>query len=167
MRGCFHDGTERIENELVFPAYAGVFPWKTPARTTHGRLPRVCGGVSFDPRWRCHVLRSSPRMRGCFPREERSAVRGRVFPAYAGVFRWLGFCTTAGISLPRVCGGVSVSGIVIANPSGSSPRVAGQNKLPLWRCGQKVGPSSQLEVPTGICKKKSILRLRRICNLDL
>lgn len=51
--------------ELIFPAYAGVFPWLGQNFFRLAYLPRIRGGVSQG---------------------KRNPTEPTVFPAYAGVF---------------------------------------------------------------------------------
>ena len=65
MRGCSLDSTREQLDQLVFPAYAGMFPLlDTPRQKWYG-FPRVCGDVPPYRGDACRVIAFSPRMRGC------------------------------------------------------------------------------------------------------
>ena len=92
---------------MAFPAYAGMFLRSFLPLAGLVRFPRVCGGVSSQPRIGITSVKLSPRMRGCFYIREMRIARDAVFPAYAGMF--LGFIVRAPCrrSSPRVCGDIS------------------------------------------------------------
>ena len=131
---------------MVFPAHAGVF--LTIVHNQKARigssprmrgcfralldylvpilgLPRACGGVSTRTSSRKRPTRSSPRMRGCFYVTVGEVPPAQVFPAHAGVFLSACVLPTFNESLPRACGGVSLSTSMLARLSTSSPRMRG------------------------------------------
>ena len=71
-------------------------------------LPRICGGVSPGIQGVGALLRSSPHMRGCFLLQSAQLPGCSVFPAYAGVFPENISPLISPLSLPRICGGVSL-----------------------------------------------------------
>jgi len=86
MRGCFSVVELDRRVSVVFPAHAGVFPWKESFDKQQDGLPRSCGGVSKAFFAGNAAVQSSPLMRGCFLRRWGEAGGGSVFPAHAGVF---------------------------------------------------------------------------------
>ena len=71
----------------VFPACAGMFLLLICEESCTQRFPRVRGDVPIPGESNGHLIRFSPRARGC---SERTALRQflcRVFPACAGMFR--------------------------------------------------------------------------------
>ena len=86
MRGCFYRMRECFSQNLVFPAYAGMFPSSGLGTGMHCRFPRVCGDVSYPVRQNFRYQTFSPRMRGCFPYPAACTAHHKVFPAYAGMF---------------------------------------------------------------------------------
>ena len=125
MRGCSLVLLTQLAFSQVFPAYAGVFPSGAGDSGGKHRLPRVCGGVpAVIPALR-RQTKSSPRMRGCSYVELFGRPLLLVFPAYAGVFLFMGVDLMAGRSLPRVCGGVPTDRGFGLRKSQSSPRMRG------------------------------------------
>ena len=125
MRGCFYRMRECFSQNLVFPAYAGMFLSGQACAINRASFPRVCGDVSVRRVERNPPARFSPRMRGCFHRA--GWVRGctAVFPAYAGMFPILFARTSAIKRFPRVCGDVSPIIPPLALASWFSPRMRG------------------------------------------
>ena len=106
-RGCFPLFRHLILTDVVFPAYAGVFPSVKSACMTGRSLPRIRGGVSADISRHRLDYQSSPHTRGCFLTESGMSPLQKVFPAYAGVFP-IAFCASCALRcLPRIRGGVS------------------------------------------------------------
>ena len=85
-RGCFRVFIRQIVREMVFPAYAGVFPVANGFRIQKRGLPRIRGGVSSETIATMRDMASSPHTRGCFSRRACRHPPDGVFPAYAGVF---------------------------------------------------------------------------------
>ena len=124
-RGCFRHRLGSHSPCRVFPAYAGVFPFRRSARPTSRSLPRIRGGVSTGRVRREVKKKSSPHTRGCFQESGQKVRRSGVFPAYAGVFPRRLRLTATLSSLPRIRGGVSFSKrFEIAN-GWSSPHTRG------------------------------------------
>ena len=94
-RGCFHYKVFIEIIEIVFPAYAGVFPFTMTSEELNESLPRIRGGVSSHFLLKAPVRTSSPHTRGCFLRQHTDPYRGLVFPAYAGVFLEVAIMMTA------------------------------------------------------------------------
>ena len=90
-RGCFSSSPEEPPPPEVFPAPAGVFPWKKNVKQKYRCFPRARGGVSGAARLPRNSSLFSPRPRGCFLKYWRDVRDGKVFPAPAGVFP-LRFC---------------------------------------------------------------------------
>ena len=107
MRGCFCCRHSMLSDNLVFPAYAGVFLTSGRLQIGSESLPRICGGVSMNTHTGKRYQESSPHMRGCFLQLLRRQSTDCVFPAYAGVFLPARFDSGLVYGLPRICGGVS------------------------------------------------------------
>ena len=106
-RGCFPQDLTLREDQAVFPAYAGVFPFSAFSGMDTKGLPRIRGGVSSAV---CSCSRagwSSPHTRGCFFITWINANAKKVFPAYAGVFLLPTAPALGSFGLPRIRGGVS------------------------------------------------------------
>ena len=71
---------------MAFPAYAGMFLRSFLPLAGLVRFPRVCGDVSLWWTFGHPVVALSPRMRGCFSREDSPRRAKPAFPAYAGMF---------------------------------------------------------------------------------
>ena len=106
-RGCFLHRAMRIHGQLVFPAYAGVFPFRHSARPTSRSLPRIRGGVSNPIQRLKSCVRVFPAYAGVFPSYKLILNGTPVFPAYAGVFPTRPACRGSADRLPRIRGGVS------------------------------------------------------------
>ena len=109
-RGCFHEQGPCFDGGLVFPAQAGVFPTRRPARSRGDGLPRASGGVSLSTTTGKTSCVSSPRKRGCF--------------------RYGGADHRSRLRLPRASGGVSVSRKAKRFRLESSPRKRGCFRFP-------------------------------------
>ena len=90
----------------VFPAYAGMFREARGHVSAHLGFPRVCGDVPIADSIESTTRAFSPRMRGCSSEDWHVTVGGRVFPAYAGMFRRLDDVVPCPAGFPRVCGDV-------------------------------------------------------------
>ena len=106
VRGCSSHPNSRAWRQSVFPACAGMFRTHAAAPGRRHRFPRVCGDVpQLQPMNQVGVP-FSPRVRGCsFPAAPPGG-RSRVFPACAGMFRYLADRTCYRLRFPRVCGDV-------------------------------------------------------------
>ena len=85
-RGCFQVFVLAVEEEEVFPAQAGVFPFLKRKSLPEECLPRAGGGVSNGAVCKNSCRKSSPRRRGCFSWCSIIFWVVSVFPAQAGVF---------------------------------------------------------------------------------
>ena len=104
-RGCFRHAARREVEEMVFPAQAGVFPYRLRPARLPACLPRASGGVSDTG--------------------AQITDHAYVFPAQAGVFPIPAIEPNAGLSLPRASGGVSSVGLSSERTNKSSPRKRG------------------------------------------
>ena len=96
----------RPKQQLVFPAYAGMFLVAAVCSTTRLRFPRIRGDV---PECACHASREfgfSPHTRGCSPWPNTPPGRDPVFPAYAGMFRDPIYGDPLQLCFPRIRGDV-------------------------------------------------------------
>ena len=91
---------------IVFPAYAGMFPFPGTPKRTSGRFPRVRGDVPSGWVWLWVLMAFSPRTRGCSIQVTRAQLTPRVFPAYAGMFLWDPQKMVVENGFPRVRGDV-------------------------------------------------------------
>ena len=85
-RGCSVNAVAKNILSQVFPAYAGMFLPPAVYKSVEGGFPRIRGDV---PMCRCSGQiphRFSPHTRGCSQFCWHRTLRGRVFPAYAGMF---------------------------------------------------------------------------------
>ncbi len=74
------------ETRTLFPAQAGVFPWRARAGSAASTLPRSGGGISgYGPRNLGNGV-SSPLRRGYFRCLDPQESLSFLFPAQAGVF---------------------------------------------------------------------------------
>ena len=125
MRGCFLDSAVPVQEEVVLPAYAGMFPRAEVEKRIAERSPRVCGDVSSYTAWSCRCRRFSPRMRGCFRISGNHSEATPVLPAYAGMFRVATVSCAACSGSPRVCGDVSSHVVLPPIERGVLPAYAG------------------------------------------
>ena len=164
MRGCFLRSLWRKDSRPVFPAHAGVFPRRTTPPPPPC-LPRACGGVSIAKAPKAAKPVSSPRMRGCFPRQRGSGRRKGVFPAHAGVFPKLIVRIVGYACLPRACGGVSSSGKQVVGHKLSSPRMRGCFSSKLLDCNAvRVFPAHAGVFPRSGVMSRRMLSLPRACG---
>ena len=75
----------------VFPAYAGMFRFSMAMPPPTARFPRIRGDVPCTRPKRPEHDWFSPHTRGCSADAESEPVADHVFPAYAGMFRTLGY----------------------------------------------------------------------------
>jgi len=108
----------------LFPAHAGVVPHDRERRERWRTLPRSCGGGPVDLWTLGGHRRSSPLMRGWSLHRRSEHVRGRLFPAHAGVVRCLSVLRRSPDTLPRSCGG---------GPNLVNSPFKGYNSSPLMR----------------------------------
>ena len=125
QRGCFFFCIFIHFLCKVFPAPAGVFPYKCNRSDADTSFPRTSGGVSrtlVHPR---EVFRFSPHQRGCFHTIQYLMHLAKVFPAPAGVFREFFRIRSVVNSFPRTSGGVSLDGRELARAVLFSPHQRG------------------------------------------
>ena len=109
-RGCSGELTELLENDVVFPAYAGMFRFTDVVDACVAGFPRIRGDVPLIPAMTEALTAFSPHTRGCSADRQLLRENNEVFPAYAGMFRRPGHCGyrsyrfsphTRGCSLPH------------------------------------------------------------------
>ena len=125
MWGCFRKGRGYRASHKVFPTHVGVFPYVAAVAFRALRLPHACGGVSLFGLAATCSGQSSPRMWGCFYRDDPFHLRGVVFPTHVGVFPSRPQSPPAGCCLPHACGGVSTILYRSSEMRESSPRMWG------------------------------------------
>ena len=86
-RGCSGHPMPTPISAQVFPAYAGMFRIVWKARLMLVSFPRIRGDVPLSPSLAQVCVRFSPHTRGCSYCRSWRYRGGRVFPAYAGMFR--------------------------------------------------------------------------------
>ena len=105
-RGC----SEKFSNlklfVKVFPAYAGMFLVAPAAYSARSGFPRIRGDVPQRTAGTNRVAPFSPHTRGCSYSTPKSFHSLRVFPAYAGMFRWLTAARIPSKRFPRIRGDV-------------------------------------------------------------
>ncbi len=126
-RGYFQKAQQVPWKHRLFPAQAGVFPFRPLACWRRESLPRSGGGISCHPLRRYHTGCSSPLRRGYFLESKLSeattassplrrgyflltppcGTSGGLFPAQAGVFPVLILKVNLTPTLPRSGGGIS------------------------------------------------------------
>jgi len=94
---------------IVFPAYAGVFPWVSLLLQQIHSVPRIRGGVPTAYQRAIQDLKCSPHTRGCSSSILSFFIISLVFPAYAGVFPPQRGLDRKRSSVPRIRGGVPSS----------------------------------------------------------
>ena len=125
MRGCSALLPEITDRQIVFPAYAGMFPLLQRGHTRRERFPRVCGDVPGGVFYRNIRVLFSPRMRGCSSQVSGCGCQSSVFPAYAGMFLPLGKTHQVTAGFPRVCGDVPRQSTACLTMGVFSPRMRG------------------------------------------
>ena len=86
-RGCSLDSTREQLDQLVFPAYAGMFLEAVKNGIFANGFPRIRGDVPQQSLELSAQTSFSPHTRGCSSPFISRAVNVPVFPAYAGMFR--------------------------------------------------------------------------------
>ena len=86
-RGCSGELTELLENDVVFPAYAGMFRFTDVVDACVAGFPRIRGDVPLIPAMTEALTAFSPHTRGCSADRQLLRENNEVFPAYAGMFR--------------------------------------------------------------------------------
>ena len=132
----------RPKQQLVFPAYAGMFLVAAVCSTTRLRFPRIRGDV---PECACHASREfgfSPHTRGCSPWPNTPPGRDPVFPAYAGMFRDPIYGDPLQLCFPRIRGDVPLSAAEVIDSGGFSPHTRGCSSANLsFITGMEVFPA--------------------------
>ena len=105
-RGCSAHHRKHQALPHVFPAYAGMFRIARSSLSISGRFPRIRGDVPRPAPWPATLSKFSPHTRGCSARETACQARVSVFPAYAGMFRFLALAQILALSFPRIRGDV-------------------------------------------------------------
>ena len=124
-RGCSLPDFDDAPDDVVFPAYAGMFRWCGSRFRRGGRFPRIRGDVPFVTRSSSTIELFSPHTRGCSYEYSQWAIHRLVFPAYAGMFlksaaiRQLNWC------FPRIRGDVPFKGMHFGNKEAFSPHTRG------------------------------------------
>ena len=139
-RGYFRGVGIRSSIRALFPAHAGVFPYRRGCHPLGSPLPRARGGSSATGQPSGIITTSSPRTRGYFWLGRTEARHGCLFPAHAGVFPVAPSDRAACVPLPRARGGISVGKNVPAEFEASSPRTRGYFPL----LATSTSPSSAL-----------------------
>ena len=125
MRGNLPPAVHSLAAAGSIPAYAGEPDNAGPMYQCGGVYPRVCGGTSLWQTLKSKLGGLSPRMRG---NPDGIGCRGsprRSIPAYAGEPTAVSGLRSAVAVYPRVCGGTSATGSVVASGKGLSPRMRG------------------------------------------
>ena|GEM_PF-5675631 len=123
LRGCFQACRWCDDHREIFPASVGVL-LRSLHSSGHGLyIPRVCGGVSSPDATRSLIDGYSPRLRGCFLLPSYVTIEQTIFPASAGVFPAWPPSSRPHRHIPRVCGGVSLSGWQLRRRERYSPRL--------------------------------------------
>ena len=105
-RGCSCYVAHHQPSRTVFPAYAGMFRGLRLRRRILSRFPRMRGDVPPCGTPGTSPPTFSPHTRGCSISEVGGHVTGRVFPAYAGMFRLSPSPTRPASCFPRIRGDV-------------------------------------------------------------
>ena len=108
MRGCSLDSTREQLDQLVFPAYAGMFPRLSFKPIWVGSFPRIRGDVPTRGFTEAARAAFSPHTRGCSEEDLEQAQCHLVFPAYARMFPTWATTTGTWKGFPRIRGDVSM-----------------------------------------------------------
>ena len=105
-RGCSAAAEQRIVDDVVFPAYAGMFLRLRPFFIVLAGFPRIRGDVPGKKSRAAPTALFSPHTRGCsFPSGPYHAGL-LVFPAYAGMFPAASVAFAPARRFPRIRGDV-------------------------------------------------------------
>ena len=142
-RGCLPPSSQFRDGQAVFPAYAGLSPFRTDWRLSADCVPRLCGVVSRQ--------RDSPG---------RS---DQVFPAYAGLPRTAKPPTSSSVRVPRLCGVVSTFKNDMTPFIGCSPLMRGcfHQEVLTWNQQAVFPANAGLFLPCSA----SCLTVRRVSRL--
>ena len=92
--------------DSVFPAYAGMFRYRSILNRAEESFPRIRGDVPVQYDYWMRQQKFSPHTRGCSLLTRRSRCRRSVFPAYAGMFPAFSGLTEVLEGFPRIRGDV-------------------------------------------------------------
>ena len=116
----------------LIPAYAGKTRYTAMSSEDDRAHPRVCGENRLAASLRSSQAGSSPRMRGKQPSGVlRASVTGLI-PAYAGKTPAIALRNAFDRAHPRVCGENFSVKFQPPSSAGSSPRMRGKPRLPLY-----------------------------------
>ncbi len=124
-RGCSLNPRPRQSEMMVFPAYAGMFPWESSLNATPVSFPRIRGDVPTANNTATTVSEFSPHTRGCSGGTQPFRQHRGVFPAYTGMFRKRSSCLSNSSSFPRIRGDVPCWCSRIPGVSWFSPHTRG------------------------------------------
>jgi hypothetical protein len=124
-RGYFRPRRGSCSARGLFPARAGVFPFRTARWGTHRTLPRTRGGISMRFAQSSRYFFSSPHARGYFRQDRGQPEHQQLFPARAGVFPARRSRPARWRSLPRTRGGISMVVRETGKRYDSSPHARG------------------------------------------
>ena len=105
-RGCSADWVTAAVQLGVFPAYAGMFRKGRGVFSRCSGFPRIRGDVPVSKNQPTPTLEFSPHTRGCSAVSIRASICSIVFPAYAGMFRFITSASAIKFSFPRIRGDV-------------------------------------------------------------
>ena len=124
-RGCSWREVTQAQLTVVFPAHAGMFPFRLRPSEMMESFPRARGDVPERSRKRQLWSLFSPRTRGCSSHQTISRNLPQVFPAHAGMFLSPNNFAKSTSSFPRARGDVPVSAQITIFRRGFSPRTRG------------------------------------------
>ena len=124
-RGCSWVYRTERGKKFVFPAYAGMFLPCAFHLLNQASFPRIRGDVPTQKGITIMQFEFSPHTRGCSLNPIPLPLGGGVFPAYAGMFRFLIEPIGTHQSFPRIRGDVDFAGNVGTWLSEFSPHTRG------------------------------------------
>ena len=124
-RGCSSSLLKHYFSGAVFPAYAGMFLSLSAHVEQQRGFPRIRGDVPKHLTTNDNHGMFSPHTRGCSTRLGCSRIRGKVFPAYAGMFLIQLHYGLPTAGFPRIRGDVPTCGNTRTAPTGFSPHTRG------------------------------------------
>ena len=125
VRGNPHHPGLAFGRKGSIPACAGEPAFEEYRRTPLSVYPRVCGGTAQDVAQLAGRKGLSPRVRGNPGRDRHPAGNARSIPACAGEPRERALRNALARVYPRVCGGTPLTGMLLRQSPGLSPRVRG------------------------------------------
>ncbi len=105
-RGCSHHLVRQDRRHGVFPAYTGMFLIGMAPAVMLVRFPRIRGDVPLTNSREEQGTQFSPHTRRCSLRAIHRGCRGKVFSAYAGMFRIQYHSVFEAFSFPRIRGDI-------------------------------------------------------------